>query len=152
MTGCIFILNGPNLNRLGTREPEIYGRDRLADIERRCAERAGEHGFSTDFRQTNHEGALIEHVHDAADQAAGVVLNPAGYGHTSIALYDALKLLTSPLIEVHLSNPAAREAFRARSMTSPIAHGVISGLGAMSYVLGVDAACALAKTTPHRKE
>lgn len=152
MSSPIFILNGPNLNRLGTRQPDIYGHETLADIERLCAQKASSRGFTTDFRQTNHEGELIEHIHDAVDHAAALVLNPAAYGHTSIAVYDALKLLSSPLIEVHLSNTAAREPFRARSMISPLANGVITGLGALSYVLGVDAACSLASQAQAVKE
>lgn len=152
MSTCIFILNGPNLNRLGSREPAIYGHHTLADIRAMCEQRAQAHGFAIDFRQTNHEGELIEHVHTAVDAAAATVINPAGYGHTSIALHDALKLLTTPLIEVHLSNTAARDDFRARSLVAPLAHGVISGLGAMSYGLGVDAACALASAHASKEE
>lgn len=144
MAKPIFILNGPNLNRLGRREPEIYGAATLDDVRAACAARADRFGFTVDFRQTNQEGALIEHVHDAIDAGAGVVINPAAYGHTSVALYDALKMVDTPIIEVHLSNPLAREAFRATSYVTPLAAGVISGFGVLSYELGVEAACLLA--------
>lgn len=139
----IFILNGPNLNRLGRREPHIYGAQTLADIQAACVERARGFGFEVVFRQTNSEGGLVEDVHTAIEEASAVVINPAAYGHTSIALHDALKMVDAPVIEVHLSNPAAREPFRAVSYVSPAADGVISGLGLWSYVFGVEAACRL---------
>ncbi len=144
MAKPIFILNGPNLAQLGRREPAIYGAHTLADIRAACVERASGYGFDTDFRQTDSEAELIAQVHEALDAAAAVVINPAAYGHTSIALHDALKMLDAPLIEVHLSNPVARERFRAVSYVSLAADGVISGLGLWSYVFGVDAACRLA--------
>ena len=112
-TSVIHVLNGPNLNLLGVREPEIYGRDTLADIERRCVTAAGD-GAQIVFRQTNHEGVLVDWIQEAREKAQALILNPAAYGHTSVALHDALKTLTIPVIELHLSNPAAREAFPSR--------------------------------------
>lgn len=139
----IFILNGPNLNRLGRREPHIYGAQTLEDVKAACVEKAQSFGFAVEFFQTNSEGALVEHVHDAIEGGSALVINPAAYGHTSIALHDALKMVDAPIIEVHLSNPAAREQFRAVSYVSLTADGVISGLGLWSYVFGVEAACRL---------
>jgi 3-dehydroquinate dehydratase-2 len=144
MSKPIFVLNGPNLNLLGLREPHLYGRETLARIQARCEARAGQHGFAVDFRQTNHEGELIDWVQAARTQAAGVVLNPAGYGHTSVALLDALRTLDIPILECHLSNPAAREAFRHHSYVSLAATGVICGLGPMGYELAIEAVCGLA--------
>ena len=109
----LYVLNGPNLNLLGLREPEVYGRETLADVQARCERAAG--AATVVFRQTNHEGELIDHVQEAREKADAVVINPAGYGHTSVALLDALKTLTIPVVECHLSNPAARERFRHRS-------------------------------------
>lgn len=140
MTRPVYILNGPNLNLLGVREPEIYGRDTLADVEAACRERAESLGVTIVFRQTNAEGELIDWIHEARAEGCAVVLNPAGYGHTSVALHDALKALDAPLVEVHLSQPAAREEFRARSYVSPVALGTISGFGKLSYLLGLEAA------------
>ncbi len=140
-TPVIYVLNGPNLNLLGTREPEIYGRDTLADIEALCLRAAN--GAAVVFRQSNHEGELIDWIHEARADGDAVVINPAGYGHTSVALLDALKTLTIPVIECHLSNPAARERFRHRSYVSPIAAGVISGFGPQSYELAMQAALRL---------
>lgn len=139
----LYVLNGPNLNLLGVREPDVYGRDTLADIQALC-ERAAD-GATVVFRQTNHEGELIDWVQEARDKAAALVLNPAGYGHTSVALLDALKTLTIPIVECHLSNPAARERFRHRSYVSPVAAGVVSGFGPFSYELAVQAALRLAQ-------
>ncbi len=144
MAKPIFILNGPNLGQLGRREPAVYGTQTLDDVRAACAERAKDHGYTIDFRQTDSEAELIAHVHDALDAAAAVVINPAAFSHTSIALHDALKMLDAPLIEVHLSNPVAREPFRSVSYVSLTADGVISGLGIWSYVFGVEAACRLA--------
>ena len=142
-TPVIYVLNGPNLNLLGVREPEIYGRDTLADVQALCE--AAAEGTTIVFRQTNHEGELIDWVHEARTRASAVVLNPAGYGHTSVALLDALKTLTIPIVECHLSNPAARERFRHRSLVSPVAAGVVSGFGPFSYELAVKAALKLAQ-------
>ncbi len=144
MPNPIFILNGPNLNRLGVREPEIYGAETLDDIRAACADRAMAFGFNIEFRQTNHEGQLVDWVQEAADAAAALVINPAAYGHTSVALHDALKLVDAPIVEVHLSNPAARESFRRRNYVTRVADGTVSGFGATSYVLGVEAACRFA--------
>lgn len=141
-TPVIHVLNGPNLNLLGVREPDIYGRDTLADIERRCIEAAAgiEGGATVVFRQTNHEGVLVDWIQEAREAASALIINPAAYGHTSVALHDALKTLSIPVIELHLSNPAAREAFRHHSYVSSAATGVIAGFGASGYELAVQAA------------
>ncbi len=139
----IYVLNGPNLNLLGEREPEIYGRETLADIEALC--RAAAPQAEIVFRQSNHEGELVEWIHQARTQAAALVINPAAFSHTSIALLDALKTLDIPVIECHLSNPAAREEFRRHSYVSLAATGVISGLGPHGYELAVKAALRLAQ-------
>lgn len=144
----IFVLNGPNLNLLGTREPEIYGADTLDDVAALCTDTARELGYAVVFRQTNHEGELIDWVQEAREAASAVVLNPAGYGHTSVALHDALKACEAPVVEVHLSNPAARERFRHRSYVSPVARGTIAGFGASGYELAVRAAARLADDAP----
>ncbi|HVZ99734.1 MAG TPA: type II 3-dehydroquinate dehydratase [Caulobacterales bacterium] len=140
----IFVLNGPNLNLLGSREPEIYGRATLQDIEKACAERAAMHERKVEFRQSNIEGELVNWLHEAKDKAGAVVLNAGAYTHTSIALHDAIKAIGIPVIETHLSNPAAREPFRHVSHISTAAKGVIAGFGAQSYTLAIDAAAALA--------
>ena len=137
----LYVLNGPNLNLLGVREPDIYGRETLADVQAMC-ERAAD-GATVIFRQTNHEGELIDLVHEAREKASAVVINAAGYTHTSVALLDALRTLTVPIVECHLSNPAARERFRHRSFVSPVATGVVSGFGPFSYELAVKAALRL---------
>lgn len=135
----IHVLNGPNLNMLGLREPEIYGSDTLADIEVRLNRRAEPSGHGVVLRQTNHEGELVEHIQQARTEACGVIINPAAYTHTSVAVHDALKMLDIPIIELHLSNPHAREAFRHKSFVSPMATGVIAGFGASGYELALDA-------------
>jgi 3-dehydroquinate dehydratase-2 len=139
----LYVLNGPNLNLLGVREPEIYGRETLADVQALCERTA--QGATVVFRQTNHEGELIDWIQEAREKADALVINPAGYGHTSVALLDALKTLTVPIVECHLSNPAARERFRHRTYVSAIAAGVVSGFGPMSYELAVKAALGLAQ-------
>ncbi|MEJ0058853.1 MAG: type II 3-dehydroquinate dehydratase [Terricaulis sp.] len=139
----IFVLNGPNLNLLGTREPEIYGRSTLADIEKACAARAAAFGLAIAFRQSNIEGQLVDWLHEARDKASAVVLNAGAYTHTSIALHDAIKAIGVPVIETHLSNPATREPFRHISHISTAAAGVIAGFGAQSYVLAIEAAAGL---------
>ena len=143
----LYVLNGPNLNLLGVREPDIYGHETLADVEALCVRAAKDvsGGATVVFRQTNHEGELIELVHEAREKASALVINPAGYGHTSVALLDALSMLTIPIVECHLSNPAARERFRHRSYVSPVAAGVVSGFGSFSYELAVKAALKLAQ-------
>ena len=143
MAKPIHVLSGPNLNLLGTREPEIYGKDTLDDVRARCEARAAARGLSVVFRQSNHEGVLIDWVQEARTEACALVINPAGYGHTSIALLDALKTLKIPVIECHLSNPAAREDFRRHTFVSLAATGIVSGFGAASYELAIEAAAGL---------
>ncbi|MBU6507156.1 MAG: type II 3-dehydroquinate dehydratase [Alphaproteobacteria bacterium] len=135
----ILILNGPNLNLLGVREPETYGRDTLADIEEACMERGSVLGLTVDFRQTNTEGQLVEWIQEARENADGIVINPAGYTTTSVAILDALLAAELPIIEVHLSNIHRREAFRHDSLVSRAATGVICGLGAQGYLLALEA-------------
>lgn len=134
------VLNGPNLNRLGKRQPEVYGTTTLADVEKQLLERAGELGIDLYFRQSNHEGELIDWVHEAAYHGSPVIINPGGFTHTSVALRDALAEVAdgAGFIEVHISNVHAREPFRAHSYLSPIARGVIAGLGTYGYVLALD--------------
>jgi 3-dehydroquinate dehydratase-2 len=144
MSKPIYVLSGPNLNLLGEREPEIYGRATLDDVRALCEARAAAFGRQVVFRQSNHEGQLIDWVQEARREAGGLVLNAAGYGHTSVALYDALRMLSIPIIDCHLSNPAAREGYRHASFVAPAATGVVSGFGAKSYELAVEAACGLA--------
>ncbi len=143
MAIALYILNGPNLNLLGTREPEVYGKGTLADIEKLCRDAARKHGFEIVFRQTNVEGELVDWLHEARTKAAGVVLNAGAYTHTSIAIHDALKATTMPVVEVHLSNPFARESFRHHSYVSSVAQGVICGFGAQGYVFAIDALASL---------
>jgi len=143
MVKPIHVLSGPNLNLLGTREPEIYGKDTLDDVRARCEARAASRGVEVVFRQSNHEGVLIDWVHEARESASALIINPAGYGHTSIALLDALKTLSIPVIECHLSNPAAREEFRRHTFVSLAATGIVSGFGAASYELAIEAAFGL---------
>lgn len=139
----IYVLSGPNLNLLGTREPHIYGAATLDDVRRRCETRAAALGHTIVFRQSNHEGVLIDWIQEAREAACALVLNPAGYGHTSIAILDALKALAIPVVECHLSNPAAREAFRRHTYVSLAATGVVAGFGAASYELALEAAAGL---------
>jgi 3-dehydroquinate dehydratase-2 len=143
----IYMLSGPNLNLLGTREPHIYGTTTLDDVRQRCEALAKTLGYELVFRQTNHEGELIDWVQETRDAAAALVINPAGYGHTSIALLDALKMLAVPIIECHLSNPAAREEFRRTTFVSLAATGVVSGFGAHSYELALEAAAGLLRSS-----
>ena len=140
----IYVLNGPNLNLLGAREPEIYGSDTLDDIGDRLAERAKGLGVGIDMRQSNHEGHLIDWLHEAnAKGARAVLLNAGGLTHTSVALHDAIKSIQVPVIEVHLSNPQTRESFRRRSLVASAAKGTIAGFGALGYELALDAAARL---------
>ena len=140
----IFVLNGPNLNLLGTREPEIYGSDTLDDIAGRLEDRARDLGLAIDMRQSNHEGHLIDWLHEAnAEGAKAVILNAGAFTHTSVALHDAIKSIQVPVIEVHLSNPHAREPFRHKSFVAPAAKGSIAGFGALGYELALDAAARL---------
>ena len=140
----IYVLNGPNLNLLGTREPEIYGSDTLDDIAGRLEDQAQGLGFLVDVRQSNHEGHLVDWLHEAqAMNAKAVILNAGAYTHSSIALYDAIKAIRTPVIEVHLSNPHRREAFRHKSYVGEAALGTIAGFGAQSYTLALDVAAKL---------
>jgi 3-dehydroquinate dehydratase-2 len=144
MPATVFVLNGPNLNLLGTREPEVYGSDTLDDIAGKLEDRARELALAVDVRQSNHEGHLIDWLHEAqASAARAVILNAGGFSHTSVALHDAVKAIVTPVIEVHLSNPHARELFRHRSLIAPAARGTIAGLGALGYLLALDAAARL---------
>ena len=135
----VFVLNGPNLNLLGVRDPSVYGRDTLADIEERCLARAAALGLQIDFRQTNHEGQLVDWIQEARESADGIVLNAGALTHTSVAVLDALSAADLPVIEVHLSNIFRRESFRHHSYVSLAATGVICGLGAQGYERALDA-------------
>ena len=140
----IYVLNGPNLNLLGTREPEIYGSATLDEIAGQLEDRARELGVEVEIRQSNHEGHLIDWLHEAqAEGVKAVILNAAGFTHSSVALLDAVKAISTPVIEVHLSNPQARESFRRRSLIAPAAKGTIAGFGGLSYLLALDAAARL---------
>ena len=141
----IYVLSGPNLNLLGTREPEIYGRHTLEDVRLLCEARAKALGHEIVFRQSNHEGELVDWIQEAREKGSAIVLNAAAYSHTSVALLDALKAAELPVVECHLSNPMAREAFRHHSYISAVARGVVSGFGAASYELAVEAAAGLAR-------
>jgi len=137
MTHTVLVLNGPNLNLLGSREPATYGHETLADISRLCADTGSECGLTIEFRQTNHEGELLDWIHQARGRCAGILINPAAWTHTSVAIRDALVASELPVIEVHLSNVHKREAFRHISFVSPIAVGVICGLGSHGYRLAL---------------
>lgn len=139
MAKSVLILNGPNLNLLGTREPGVYGAAGLADIEADSRAEAKRLGLNVDFRQSNHEGELVEWIQGARDTFDAIVINPAAYSHTSVAIHDALRAVGLPVIEVHLSNIHARESFRHHSYVSPIATGVICGLGPTGYKLALQA-------------
>ena len=144
MPGTIFVLNGPNLNLLGMREPEIYGADTLDEIAGRLEDRARDLDLTIEMRQSNHEGHLVDWLHEA--QAAGakaVLLNAGGFTHTSVALHDAVRAIATPVIEVHLSNPHARERFRHKSYIAKVARGTIAGFGAHGYLLALEAAAKL---------
>ena len=139
----VLILNGPNLNLLGTREPAVYGATTLADVEAMCRTAAARHELAIDFRQSNHEGVLVDSLHEAgrafaAGTLLGVVFNAGAYTHTSLALHDAIKGIDAPVIEVHISNVHAREAFRHHSWLSPVAAGIVVGFGADGYVLAIE--------------
>jgi 3-dehydroquinate dehydratase-2 len=140
----IYVLNGPNLNLLGTREPEVYGATTLDDIATRLEDKAKALGLAIDMRQSNHEGHLIDWLHEArSKQAKAVIINPGGFSHTSVALHDAMRGADVPVIEVHLSNPAAREPYRHVALTGAAARGTIAGFGALGYELALDAAARL---------
>ena len=144
MAPRVLVLNGPNLNMLGTRQPEIYGRETLAEIEMLCRDKGRSLGAEIDFRQSNHEGELIDWIHDARGTQDAIVINPAGLTHTSLSLMDALIASELPVVELHLSNPHRREAFRHDSYVSKVAAGVICGFGSHGYTLAVEAAARLA--------
>jgi 3-dehydroquinate dehydratase II len=144
LANTIYVLNGPNLNLLGLREPEIYGSDTLDDIAGRLEDRAKELDLEIDLRQSNHEGHLVDWLHEAqARGAKAVLLNAGAFTHTSLALYDAIRAIRTPVLEVHLSNPLAREKFRHHSYVGMAAKGTISGFGALSYMLALEAAALL---------
>jgi len=152
----VYVLNGPNLNLLGSREPEVYGRFTLADVEKLCRDAAEALGHQVDFRQSNHEGDLIDWIHEAGRGATdgsvlGVVINPGAYTHTSIALHDAIKAIPVPVIEVHLSNVHAREPFRHHSYLSPACAGIVVGFGVAGYALAIDGLARTAKTRAEAK-
>lgn len=141
----IYCLNGPNLNLLGEREPAVYGKGTLADLEKLTESAASSVGATLVFRQSNHEGELVDWIQEARRQAGGLIINAGGYTHTSVAIHDALKVLTIPVVEVHLSNPGNREDFRHKSLVSPAASGVIAGFGPLGYRLAIEAVAALAE-------
>lgn len=145
MSDTIFILNGPNLNLLGTREPRIYGTQSLGEIEEMLKVRAKSLKVTIDVRQSNHEGVLVDWLHEAMAKAAAVIINAGGYAHGSVALRDAVAALPLPVIEVNLTNVHAREHFRRQSMIAQVARGSITGFGALSYILALDAAATLCK-------
>lgn len=147
----VLVLNGPNLNLLGTREPAIYGSETLADVAERCRQAGERLGLAIDFRQSNAEHQLIDWLHDARVRVHGIVINPAAYTHTSVALADALKAIDKPTIEVHISNVHKREAFRHHSYVSPIAEAVIVGCGTQGYVLALERMAELLKANEERK-
>jgi 3-dehydroquinate dehydratase-2 len=146
MAKPIFVLNGPNLNLLGTREPEVYGKETLDDLRKRCERKAGALGFSVDFRQSNHEGELVAWIQEARDGASGLIVNAGAFTHTSIAMLDALLACEVPIVEVHLSNIFSREPFRRQSYISKAAKGVICGFGGLGYELAIEALAATIAT------
>jgi 3-dehydroquinate dehydratase-2 len=144
MAKSVYVLNGPNLNLLGTREPETYGRATLKDVERRCRDRATFHQLGLEFRQSNHEGDLIDWIHEAgAKNAVGIVLNPGGYTHTSVSIRDAVATVNVPVVEVHVSNIFARDHFRHHSHVAPVARASLCGFGIEGYALAIDGLAAL---------
>jgi 3-dehydroquinate dehydratase-2 len=143
-TKTVYVLNGPNLNLLGTREPQIYGHSTLKDVEKLCRKTAEMHGLGVEFRQSNHEGMIVDWLQEAgANKAAGVVLNPGGLTHTSVAIHDAMKAISVPVIETHISNIHAREPWRHHSYISLVAKAVICGFGIQGYALAIDGIAAL---------
>jgi 3-dehydroquinate dehydratase-2 len=152
MTATVYVLNGPNLNLLGEREPHIYGTTTLAEIAELCKRRAAAHGLAVEFRQTNFEGELIESIHEARKAAAGIIINPAGWTFTSIAVLDALKMFDGPKIEFHISNVHQREEIYHRSLVSRTATAVMAGLGAEGYGIAVDAMALLIAAKARRSE
>jgi 3-dehydroquinate dehydratase-2 len=144
MAKTAYVLNGPNLNLLGTREPQFYGQAKLADVEALCRQAAKQHGFDVEFRQSNHEGDMIDWVHEAAaNRAAGIIINAGAYTHTSIALRDAIAAVNLPVVEVHISNVFAREGFRHRSHIAAVANASLCGFGVTGYALAIAGLSAL---------
>jgi 3-dehydroquinate dehydratase-2 len=140
----VYVLNGPNLNLLGTREPQIYGRATLKDVEKLCRKAAAAHGLAVEFRQSNHEGEIVDWIHAAgAAKAAGIVLNPAGFTHTSVAIHDAINAVKVPVVETHITNIHAREPWRHHSYVSLVAKAVICGFGIQGYALAIDGIAAM---------
>ncbi|OIQ95105.1 3-dehydroquinate dehydratase [mine drainage metagenome] len=152
MTPAILILNGPNLNMLGTRQPEVYGRETLADIEALCRRHGAGLGLAVDIRQSNHEGQLVDWIQEARGAKAGIILNAGAYTHTSVAILDALLASELPVVEVHLSNIHQREPFRHHSYVSKAARGMICGFGSHGYVLALDAIARIVAPSPHDSE
>jgi 3-dehydroquinate dehydratase-2 len=146
----VFVLNGPNLNMLGVREPEIYGRTTLAEVEAMTRARADQLGITIDFRQTNHEGVLVDWIQEAVSAASGIVINPAGSSFGSIAVLDALKIFDWPIVELHISNIHRRDALHQHSIMSTVATGVIAGMGPHGYVLAVEAVAAMLREGEER--
>lgn len=147
MSRIVYVLNGPNLNLLGKREPEIYGHETLADVEAECRRVASQHRLEVEFRQSNAEFQIIDWIHEARERAAGMVINPAAFTHTSVAILDALSACAFPIIEVHISNIHKREPFRHRSYVSSVASGVIAGFGTQGYGFAVGRLARLIDTT-----
>jgi 3-dehydroquinate dehydratase-2 len=144
MAKTIHILNGPNLNLLGSREPQIYGHATLSDVEKLCREAAKKHALAVEFRQSNHEGEIVDWIQEArADKAAGLIINPAGYTTTSVAILDALLTMEAPVIEIHITNIHAREPFRRSSYVSKVARAVVCGFGIHGYALAIDGLAAM---------
>lgn len=150
MTHRVLVLNGPNLGMTGRREPEIYGKETLADVKRNVRQRAEQHGIEIRWEQSNHEGVLIDILEEEHERAHACILNGGALTHTSLALADAVRAFAKPVVEVHLSNIHAREPFRHTSLTAAAARGVIAGLGAQGYVLAVDALAQILEATPKR--
>lgn len=148
MGKTIYILNGPNLNLLGKREPEIYGHETLEDVERQCRAVAAEAGFEVALFQSNYEGGLVEQIHDAREKACAIVINPGAYTHTSVAILDALNAFSGPVFECHISNVHKRESFRHHSYVSLRADGVLAGFGIEGYALCVRRVCSLLRESP----
>jgi 3-dehydroquinate dehydratase II len=148
----VYVLNGPNLNLLGTREPHIYGHSTLKDVEKLCRKAANAHGLAVEFRQSNHEGQIVDWIQEAAaKKAAGIVLNPAGLTHTSVALHDAIKAVSVPVIETHISNIHAREPWRNHSYVSFAAKAVLCGFGIQGYALAIEALAGMAGKSSGKK-
>ena len=148
MAKTVYVLNGPNLNLLGKREPKIYGRATLRDVEKLCRQAAAHHKLEVEFRQSNHEGEIVDSIHEAAaKKAAGLVINPGAYTHTSVAIRDAVAATDVPVVEVHISNIFAREDFRHHSHIAPVAKGTLAGFGVNGYALAIDGLAAMAGTT-----